>query len=344
MSTIGDASPGTMATGGCDYSPLSDSFPRGALHQRRISTARKVALDGKFVLCTKRDSLTSALSVSRRTGDAPLLGTEESDSRLRILSTTMRDLESCKEVTSRYFSKKKLLGVRGARPKETSIGAYQPCSDALGLTDRERLFSRLSDARGSCKSESKEIDVHRAFALRSTSSISNSSDIGLEETSASIDQSDSTVSPSRSPMMMSTRAVLSPTGGGDSSAKRTLFTSPELLPPAREISMITELKTETANKKKQFIYFPPTNSSNTNGSSSNRCDDEASDESRDIDKDNRFSTGLVFSSENQETGVSSTPPIKYGKSRLKTSHMNKTPLVDPWSTVTSKYKNSRHFL
>ena len=94
------------------------------------------------------------MSLSRRSSDAPLLGTEEEGSMTRLLTTAVQDFDGYRKVQRKYETRQQLLG---RRPKlaKTHLGAYLPIEEEVIQNDRQKLFSRLSENKAIDEKDTK---------------------------------------------------------------------------------------------------------------------------------------------------------------------------------------------
>lgn len=130
-----------------------------ALHQRRQHFAQKVALDAKFLKFTKRLTQHSALSLPLRTPQAPLDGTEEGNSAMRMILAQGFEFERLEKYKQRdRFAE--LLGMQRS-PTKDKLGAYSEEVQFSKLNPRDVLYDSLflaaqAAAAGASTEEEKE--------------------------------------------------------------------------------------------------------------------------------------------------------------------------------------------
>lgn len=112
--------------------------PVSQLQERRLNSANRVKLDGKFTAFTRRPSTSSSLLIPVRSVNAPLLNTEEEKSILRILTLSDTELASIQLTPAQ-----KIL-LANKIPKTSTIGQYTDAAAVNSHTDRKELFSRVA--------------------------------------------------------------------------------------------------------------------------------------------------------------------------------------------------------
>lgn len=114
--------------------------PSSQIAQRRIGTARMVAMDGKFYSFTRRPCTSSSIGISLRTPAAPMEGTEEEHSVLRMITSQGKEFElvAAAKKTDKYSR----VGMK-PRPTKSHLGAYTVAMEYSKPTDRETLLNRV---------------------------------------------------------------------------------------------------------------------------------------------------------------------------------------------------------
>jgi hypothetical protein len=112
--------------------------PISQLQERRLNSANRVKLDGKFTAFTRRPSTLSSLLIPVRSVNAPLLNTEEEKSILRILTLSDTELASIQLTPAQ-----KIL-LANKIPNTSTIGQYTDAVSCNSHTDRRELFSRVA--------------------------------------------------------------------------------------------------------------------------------------------------------------------------------------------------------
>jgi hypothetical protein len=152
------------------FQPVNPPSRTGsAIHARRLTSAHRVVLDGKFEQCTSRPCTASALNLSKRTPSAPLFGTEEHKSLERFLTSKFYERpkspprgEVVGDMQTTQSQGKILEKFR--RPPMTPMGQYKPVEVNGIHSDNEQLYKRLQSADFAAK---------QALANASLNSLSN---------------------------------------------------------------------------------------------------------------------------------------------------------------------------
>lgn len=116
--------------------------PLSAVQQRRIHSARLVALDAKFFRFTRRPATSSALFLSQRTPTAPLDGTEEQKSIMRHITSQGKEYDLVEK--NRTVDLRVKLGFAVKEPPKSSLGDY---TDGVVVTlhgERDQLYNKLN--------------------------------------------------------------------------------------------------------------------------------------------------------------------------------------------------------
>jgi hypothetical protein len=183
--------------------------PMSKLQERRLNSAAKLALDGKFDKFTARPCTSSSLGHSRRTALAPLQGTPEEHSMIRYLTTPTRTRRLI--ANGVRTAKREGRGVQKTQCKLSALGSYsQPVNTIADPTDRQLLYDRL-------------VDDNDAKALAAAANMKEISNFSKIDHKAKESWKGSKVDM---------------TG----SEKRSLFVAKDMVPPKRELGGIQELK------------------------------------------------------------------------------------------------------
>lgn len=113
-----------------------------ALINRRLSLAKKISLDAKFLKFTNRLTQSSVLLLPQRQPEAPLEGTEEMHSAMRRITSqgpSYDRFEKYKKV-DKYAE---LVGIVKEAPI-SRIGAYTQAAEMDSLSQRDHLFDKLT--------------------------------------------------------------------------------------------------------------------------------------------------------------------------------------------------------
>ena len=111
--------------------------PSSVIKKRRDYIARCVAVDGRFAGFTKRPSSSSCLWLPRRKPEAPMYGTEEQGSILRIIASQGKDFDLVEKTKKENIYEK--LGLV-LDPPVSIIGAYSEAIVFGGSSDRDKLL------------------------------------------------------------------------------------------------------------------------------------------------------------------------------------------------------------
>lgn len=116
--------------------------PLSAVQQRRMHSARLVALDAKFLRFTRRPATSSALFLSQRSPTAPLDGTEEQASIMRHITSQGKEYDLVEK--NRTVDLRARLGFAVKEPPKSSLGDY---TDGIVVTlhgERDLLYNKLN--------------------------------------------------------------------------------------------------------------------------------------------------------------------------------------------------------
>jgi hypothetical protein len=305
------------------------------LLQRRKLMAHRMNLDGKFELFTLRPCTSSALNLSHRHETAPLEKTDEEHSLVRFLTTPS---QTRKILASEYFGKTKVekekiemfkftKGIKNT----TSIGSYRPMTEMMTTatrgggvgvykpTQRQKLYDRLRMTETSGMSTSAALNIPMSTPPVSSSLSTNESYKGK-------------------------KIIMDP------QEKRSLFVSPDLLPPTKELKSLEELKQklklEFHNQEEEGEGEGEGEEMRSQSSSSLLSTSMVSRSVAYEDKSSTsiLSNGMIDSLEMakiEREVLEKRKKIPYAEGRLTSTHRMKKIVQDPWSTVKGNYSAGR---
>ena len=116
--------------------------PVSAVQQRRIHSARLVALDAKFFRFTKRPATSSAMFLSLRSPTAPLDGTEEQKSIMRHITSQGKEYDLVAK--NRKVDLRVRLGFAVKEPPKSGMGDYIDGIIVNINGERDLLYNKLN--------------------------------------------------------------------------------------------------------------------------------------------------------------------------------------------------------
>lgn len=282
--------------------PIPSERPRSQLEKRRLESAEAVKLDAKFYKFTKRPATSSALFLSVRTPDAPLMGTEEEKSLMRMLTSQGKEYELIQKHQPKQTALHKLTGVTADKPSISTTGAYNKGITSIGLTERDLIYKRV---------------VLNPLSLREQAELKYTNKDGGESIKTFDD-------------LTATQPDL------DAQGRRLRFVEKDLIPPARKLdSMRKALSAEDARKEEMEKTKAASVSEKAREALAAQFDDAGSVSSSQLDDNEKLKRR-----KQREAVTNFLKPkvVKYGVNRITSTHRT-TNVHDeePWSVVSRSY-------
>lgn len=158
----------SLASDGIVYNPYRLARRRNEFYsnnkdsssgQRRLQLARDMALDGKYLKYSQKMTTASSMNISLRTPYAPIAGTEEEGSFLRLITNQGSDFDKLKTNTKKEKFEE-LIGLQ-KKPTISRLGAYADSVDYLPPTDRDKLYDSLVNKRSIQFSTNEVVETKR---------------------------------------------------------------------------------------------------------------------------------------------------------------------------------------
>ncbi len=324
LSHFGNAEESTSAEEKEEQSPSSDTSPSAALslydgsrsrqpaiQQRRRAFAQQVALDAKFLQFTKRTTQQSALGLPLRTSKAPMQGTEEGNSAMRMILSQGLEFERLEKYKKKSAFAELLL-LRG--PVKNVLGAYSEGVALAKPNPRDILYDSLH-------LDAQAVALERAAKATAA--------VGMKDTTSSA------VEPEK-------RAKIDLVNG-----RRPRYVDKALLPVRLEPTLVEKMVCEhKAREEAEQLKKQSLSSERSQALARLEMEHAIADAQKSLDS--QSASALLMDNKHRRreaTGKQQSlnrmflqkKEVKYGQGRLTSSHNLTGRLEEPWTTVGGRY-------